>query len=267
MNTVRSKDGTTIAFDRSGSGPALILVAGAMSTRRSAADVASRLASSFTVYGYDRRGRGDSGDTMPYAVEREIEDLAALIAEAGGSAFVMGKSSGAILALDAAAHGLAITKLAVYEPPLIVDKDGPLLPAGFADHLAQLASSGHGGDAVQAFMTTALGMPAEVVSAMRQSSDWAGLEALAPTLAYDMTISDPVETGSREPLARWASVMLPVLVMDGGASPAWMRNGARALAETLPNSTHLTLENQTHAADPAMLAGALEEFFSGVRVA
>ena len=267
MNTVRSKDGTTIAFDRSGSGPALILVAGAMSTRRSAADVASRLASSFTVYGYDRRGRGDSGDTMPYAVEREIEDLAALIAEAGGSAFVMGKSSGAILALDAAAHGLAITKLAVYEPPLIVDKDGPLLPAGFADHLAQLASSGHGGDAVQAFMTTALGMPAEVVSAMRQSPDWAGLEALATTLAYDMTISDPVETGSRQPLARWASVMLPVLVMDGGASPAWMRNGARALAETLPNSTHLTLEGQTHAADPAMLAAALEEFFSGVRVA
>jgi pimeloyl-ACP methyl ester carboxylesterase len=266
MNTVRSKDGTTIAFDRSGSGPALILVGGALSTRGNAADVASRLASRFTVYGYDRRGRGDSGDTLPYAVEREIEDLAALIAEAGGSAFVMGKSSGGILGLEAAAHGLAITTLAVYEPPLIVDMDGPLLPAGFADYLAKLASSGHPGDAVEAFMTTALGMPAEAVAGMRQAPGWAGLEAMAPTLAYDLIISGPVETGSREPLARWASVRVPVLVMDGGASPAWMRNGARALAGTLTNSTPVTLDGQTHAVDPAMLAGALEEFFGGVRV-
>ena len=127
MNTVRSQDGTTIAFDRSGSGPALILVGGAMSDRGSAAGVATRLAPSFTVYSYDRRGRGDSGDTPPYSVEREIEDLAALIAEAGGSACVMGKSSGGILALEAATHGLAITRLAVYEPPLIIERDGPRL--------------------------------------------------------------------------------------------------------------------------------------------
>jgi pimeloyl-ACP methyl ester carboxylesterase len=116
-------------------------------------------------------------------------------------------------------------------------------------------------------MTTALGMPAEAVAGMRHAPHWAGLEAVAPTLAYDMIIGDPVETGDREPLARWASVKQPVLVMDGGASPAWMRNGARALAETLPNSTHVTLEGQTHAADPAMLAAALGEFFAGVRVA
>ena len=140
MNTVRSKDGTTIAFDRSGSGPALILIGGAMSNRGGSASVAAILAPRFTVYSYDRRGRGDSGNTLPYAVDREIEDLAALIADAGGSAFVMGGSSGGILTLEAAAHGLDITKLAVYEPPLIVDKDGPLLPARFADHLAELAA-------------------------------------------------------------------------------------------------------------------------------
>jgi pimeloyl-ACP methyl ester carboxylesterase len=266
MNTVRSNDGTTIAFDRSGSGPAVILIGGALSTRGSAAAVASRLASSFAVYVYDRRGRGDSGNTLPYSVEREIEDLGALIANAGGSAFVMGGSSGAILALEAAARGLAITRLAVYEPPLIIDEAGPLLPDGFAQQLAQLASSGHGGDAVAAFMTTALGIPAEAVAGMRQAHHWAGLEELAHTLAYDLIISGPVETGHREPLARWSSVKMPVLAMDGGASPAWMRNGVRALAETLPDSTHLTLEGQTHAADPAMLSSVLEEFFAGFRV-
>jgi pimeloyl-ACP methyl ester carboxylesterase len=267
MNTVRSRDGTTIAFERSGSGPALILIGGAMSNRGGSAAVASILAPRFTVYSYDRRGRGDSGNTLPYSVDREIEDLATLIADAGGSAFVMGGSSGGILTLEAAAHGLDITKLAVYEPPLIVDLDGPLLPADFADHLAELAASGRRGDAVQAFMTTALGMPPEAVAGMRQAPFWAGLEAVAHTLAYDMTIGAPVETGSREPLSRWASIKTPALVMDGGASPAWMHNGIGALAETLPNATHRTLEGQAHSADPAMLAASLEEFFSGVRVA
>ena len=267
MNTVRSKDGTTIAFDRSGSGPALILIGGAMSNRGGSASVAAILAPRLTVYSYDRRGRGDSGNTLPYAVDREIEDLAALIADAGGSAFVMGGSSGGILTLEAAAHGLDITKLAVYEPPLIVDKDGPLLPARFADHLAELAASGRRGDAVQAFMTTALGMPPEAVAGMRQAPFWAGLEAVAHTLAYDLSVSAPVQTGSRASLSRWASIGAPALVMDGGASPAWMHNGIRALAETLPNPTHRTLEGQTHSADPAMLAAALEEFFLGVRVA
>lgn len=267
MNTVRSKDGTTVAFDRSGSGPALILIGGAMSDRTGSTAVASLMAPHFTIYGYDRRGRGASGNTLPYTVEREIEDLAALIAEAGGSAFVMGKSSGAVLALDAAAYGLPITSLAVYEPPLIVDADGPLLPADFADQLARLAASERPGDAVEAFMTTALGMPAEAVAGMRQAPMWAGLEALAPTLAYDMTIAGPVETGSRTPLARWSSIKVPALVADGGASPAWMRNGNRALADTLPNATYRTLEGQTHAVDPKLLAAALEEFFGGVKVA
>ena len=265
MNTVRSQDGTTIAFDRSGSGPALILIGGAMSHRGSAATVASLLAPSFSVICYDRRGRGDSGNTLPYSVDREIEDLAALIVEAGASAYVMGGSSGGILALDGAAHGLAITKLAVYEPPLIVDKGGPLLPVGFADHLAERASSGHGGDAVEAFMTRALGMPVDAVAGMRQAPFWSGLEALAPTLAYDLILSGPTQTGSSAPLSKWASMKTPTLVMGGGASPEWMQNGVRALAGTLPNATHRILEGQTHAADPKLLADALQEFFAGAR--
>ncbi len=267
MNSVRSKDGTSVAFDRSGSGPALILIGGAMSDRTTSAAVASLLALHFTVYSYDRRGRGDSGNTLPYAVEREIDDLAALIAEAGGSAFVMGGSSGGVLALDGAARGLPITSLAVYEPPLIVDKDGPLIPDGFAARLAELAASGRPGDAVEAFMTTALGIPAAAVAGMRSAPMWPGLEAIAPTLSYDMVICGPVETGSPMPLSRWASIRIPVLVMAGGASPAWMQNGVKALAGTLPNATYRRLEGQTHSADPQMLAAALEEFFAGARIA
>ena len=267
MNTVRSKDGTAIAFDRSGSGPALILVGGAMSDRTTSAAVGSLLAPHFTVISYDRRGRGGSGDTLPYSVDREIDDLAALIAEGGGSAFVMGGSSGGILALEGAAHGLAIAKLAVYEPPLIVDEDGPRLPSGFAGHLADLASSGRRGDAVEAFMTQALGMPAEAVAGMRGAPYWAGREAKAHTLAYDLIISGPVQAGNREPLSRWASVAAPTLVMDGGASPDWMHAGVRALANVLPNATHRTLAGQTHSADPAILAAALDDYFAEVRVA
>ena len=267
MNTVRSRDGTAVAFDRSGSGPAIILVGGAMSDRTTSASVASLLAPRFTVFSYDRRGRGDSGNTLPYAVEREIEDLAAIVGEAGGSTFAMGGSSGAVLVLEAAARGLFIAKLAVYEPPLIVDKDGPLLPAGLSDHVAELAATGRRGDAVEAFMTQALGMPAEAVAPMRSAPRWAALEAMAPTLEYDLIITAPTLTGSPAPLARWATVAVPVLAMAGGASPAWMRNGVRTLAGLLPNATYRTFEGQTHAVDPQILAAALEEFFAGVRVA
>lgn len=266
MNIVRSKDGTSIAFDRSGIGPALILVGGAMSDRTGAATVSSLLASRFTVFAYDRRGRGDSGDTPPYAVEREVEDLDALIGEAGGSAFVMGGSSGAVLALDAAARGLAITELVLYEPPLIVDRGRLPLPAGLAAHLAELVSDGRRGDAVAAFMSEALSMPHEVVAQMRSAPYWAGLEKVAHTLPYDLIITGPIQTGSPAPLARWSSITAPALVMDGGESPAWMHTGVRALAEILPNATHRTLEGQTHAADPKVLAAAMEDFLARTRV-
>src|SRR5947199_6861992 len=135
MRTVISKDGTALAFDQSGQGPALILVAGATATRLAEAALSAHLAPHFTVFAYDRRGRGDSGDTAPYAVEREVEDLEALIREAGGSAFVFAISSGAALALEAAASRLNVKKLALYEPPFMVGNAAHVPPV---DHQPQL---------------------------------------------------------------------------------------------------------------------------------
>src|SRR6266705_106619 len=165
MRTVISKDGTAIAFDQSGIGPALILVAGATATRVAEAALSAHLALHFTVFAYDRRGRGDSGDTAPYAVEREVEDIEALINEAGGSAFVFGHSSGAILALEAARllPLTRLTKLAVYEPPLMTDESHPRLPEDYVTHLNELIAAGQRGEAVVYFMTVAIGMPAEAV--------------------------------------------------------------------------------------------------------
>ena len=161
MRKVISKDGTPIAFDQSGQGPALILVAGATATRLAEASLAAVLAPHFTVFAYDRRGRGESGDTVPYAVEREVEDIDALINEAGGSAFVFGHSSGAVLALEAARLlPTKITRLALYEPPFIIDDSRPPAPRNYAAHLRELVSSGRRGEAVEYFMRE-VGAPAK----------------------------------------------------------------------------------------------------------
>src|SRR6478752_4591282 len=173
-DTVPSGDGTTIAYDRSGDGPPLILVSGAMGTRAHAADLAVQLATTFTVFAYDRRGRGDSGDTQPYAVEREIEDLHAVIGAAGGSAFIYGHSSGAVLSLRAAAAGLAIPKLALHEPPVIVDDSRPPVADDLVDNLDALIAAGKPDDAVAYFLTDSVGMPAQAIPAMRQNPSWAG---------------------------------------------------------------------------------------------
>lgn len=260
MRKVTSKDGTPIAFDRSGEGAAIILVGGAFQHRLidpRTAQLAALLAPHFTVFHYDRRGRGDSGDTAPYAVEREVEDLEALIKEAGGSAFVYGMSSGAALALEAAARGLAITKLALYEPPFMVDDSRPR-PPNLATQYTELTSSGRHGDAVELFMTKAVGMPVEAVAQMRNTPMWPALEAVAHTLAYDATI---MGDGSL-PTERAASVTVPTLVMDGGASPAWMRTAVQALTDALPNAQRRSLEGQTHDVAPEALAPVLEEFFA-----
>src|SRR2546421_1143459 len=187
MRTVISKDGTAIAFDQSGHGPALILVAAATATRLAEAALAATLAPHFTMFAYDRRGRGDSGDTAPYAVEREVEDLDALIVEAGGLASVFGTSSGAILALEAAAHGLAITKLALWEPPFSVDDDGPQRHKEYATRLAELLAAGRRGDAVALFMKQ-VGLPPEFVAQARNAPWWSATEDLAHTLAYDAAV-------------------------------------------------------------------------------
>jgi pimeloyl-ACP methyl ester carboxylesterase len=261
----RSKDGTAIAYDRAGQGPAIIAVDGAISHRainQAAAGITSLLAPRFTVFTYDRRGRGESGDTAPYAVEREVEDLAALILEAGGSAFVVGGSSGAVLALEAAAQGLPITKLALFEPPFVVDDTRPAMPKDYVKQLNQFLAAGRPGDAVELFMTKAVGIPAEIAAGMRNAPIWPAMESVARTLPYDGAVMGDTVLGRPLANTRWAAVAVPTLVMDGGASPAWLRNAARALVELLPNAERRTLEGQTHEVDPKVLAPVLEEFFA-----
>jgi pimeloyl-ACP methyl ester carboxylesterase len=265
MNKVVSKDVTEIAYEKTGHGFPLILVGGALSDRSAAVPLATLLAPHFLVLAYDRRGRGDSGDTAPYAVQREVEDIQAIIAEAGGSAFVFGHSSGSVLALEAAARGLAISKLAMYEPPFMINKSSPPLPKDYGEHLRELLTSGRRGDAVEYFMTTAVGVPREAVAQMRQSPTWTKLENVAHTIVYDQTIMENSTTGTSLPAARWSTATMPVLVFNGGASPARMRNAVQALVEILPSAKRLSLEGQTHRIDPAILAPVLIEFFDGLR--
>jgi pimeloyl-ACP methyl ester carboxylesterase len=260
MNQVISKDGTIIAFDRSGQGPAVILVGGAFQYRAidpPTVQLAALLAQYFTVFHYDRRGRGDSSDTQPYAIKREIEDLEALIIEAGGSAFVFGMSSGGVLALDAAAGGLAIKKLALYELPFNAgDANARQASEKYTRQLTALLAQGRRGDAVALAMTT-WGAEASAIAGMRQTPIWPLFESVAPTLAYDDTI---MGNGS-VPTEQLASITIPTLVMDGGASPAFMHNAAQAVVHAIPNAQHRTLEGQRHDVAPEVLAPILEQFF------
>ena len=262
MKKVLSKDGTPIAFDRSGQGPALILVDGALCYRASgpAGPLAALLAPHFTVFTYDRRGRGDSGNAAPYAVEREIEDIEALINEAGGSAFVYGISSGAALALEASNHGLAIRKLALYEIPFIVDDARTPIPNDFRPRLDNLISADCRGDAVKLFMRL-VGVPGIFIALMRFMPAWRKLKAVAHTLQYDITLVHDNQKGKALPANRWTSVTAPTLVIEGGKSPVWMRNAMQALACVLPNAKLRTLEGQTHMVNPKALAPVLAEFF------
>ena len=264
MKKVLSNDGTPIAFDRAGKGPAIILVDGALCYRASGpmGPLAALLAEKFTVFTYDRRGRGDSGNTAPYAVEREVEDIEALISEAGGSAFVYGISSGAALALEAANHGLAIKKLALYEAPFIVDDSRPPIPNDYLERLNDLVSADRRGDAVKLFMKL-VGVPAIFVVMMRVMPAWSKLKGVAHTLPYDITIVQDNQRGQPLPAGRWASVTTPTLVVDGGKSPAWMRHAMQALATVLPNAKLRTLEGQTHMVKPNALAPVLLDFFAG----
>src|SRR5215211_6226141 len=258
MNRVQSKDGTSIAFDRSGEGQAIVMVGGGSVDRMANAPLAALLTKHFTIFNYDRRGRGDSGDTAPYAVEREIEDIDALINEAGGSASVYGTSSGAALALEAAANGLAITKLALWEPPFILDDSRPRPPADTARIYTELVSTGRRGDAVEFFMRQVVGLPAEFVAEARKAPWWPAQEALAHTLAYDATIMGDYSL----PTERVTSVTIPTLVLDGGASFEWMGETAQAIVDLLPNGQRRTLEGQRHDVAAEVLAPVLEEFFA-----
>ncbi|MFI0542302.1 pimeloyl-ACP methyl ester carboxylesterase [Streptomyces canus] len=253
-----SRDGTPIAYARTGQGPAVILVSGAMSTGGTVAPLAVPLSERFDVLVYDRRGRGASGDTAPYAVAREVEDLAALIETAGGEASLCGISSGGALVLEAAASGLPVRRAAVYETPYADFLEGGAEQnAEYTEQLTAALDEGRRGDAVELFLRLT-GMGEQTIQGARQSPMWSGMEAVAPTLAYD----NAVMAGGLVPRDRLASVTVPVLAVAGGASPAWMREGTRAVAEAVPEGSYRVLEGQTHMVDPTALAPVLAEFLA-----
>jgi pimeloyl-ACP methyl ester carboxylesterase len=256
METVSSRDGTTIAFDRYGDGPPVVLIAGAFQHRwidPQTARVGELLAlAGLSALHYDRRGRGDSGDTAPYAVERELEDIDALIAAAGGSASLYGMSSGAALALRAAATGRPVEKVAVYEPPF---RGGGSGDRGAAAVMAA-AREGRREEAVSGFMRLT-GMPDAVIDQVRQGPGWPRLVAVAPTLAYDLTL---LGDGS-VPDEVLAGVKVPVLAIGGGAGPTWTAEAVSAVAQGVADGRRLTLDGQTHMVDPEVLAPALIDFF------
>jgi len=260
METVKSKDGTLIAYDRVGDGPTVIIVDGALSTRGGKADLARLLAERFTVFSYDRRGRGDSGDTQPYAVDSEIEDIDALIDAAGGSAFLYGHSSGGCLAMDAAVElGGKVGKLAMYEAPY---NDDPVAQKAWSEYLTsltELLASGRRGDAVALFMAL-VGTPAAQIEGMRQAPFWAGMEAIAPTLAYDHT--GIMGKHGSIPTERAARVQVPTLVMSGTAGLPFMLVTARTLSRTIPRAELRTLDGQAHDVHADVLAPVLMEFFA-----
>jgi pimeloyl-ACP methyl ester carboxylesterase len=263
MPIVTSADGTPIAYDRIGDGPPLILVDGALCYRGSGPNgaLATELADRFTVVTYDRRGRGESGDNVPYAVEREVDDLDALIAEVGGSASVYGISSGAALALEAANRGSSIDRLALYEVPFVVDHSRAPIPAGYVTELGRLVAEDRRGDAVRYFMRRGVGLPAPVVAMMRFMPAWSTLKRLAHTLPYDTALTAELQHGRPLPADRWSSISAPTTVICGGKSPAWMRSAMRELAAVVPGAQHRTLEGQTHVVKPRALAPMLTETF------
>lgn len=261
MSTVTSRDGTAIAYETLGSGPPLILVDGAMCHRKMGPlpQVARELASDFTVILYDRRGRGQSGNTLPWSVECEIDDIAALIGVAGGPVRLAGISSGAVLALDAAAHGLNVSRVAVYEPPFIVDRSRTPVGDDFIPELKDLMSEGRRDEVVKRFMRI-VGVPGVFIWLMRVLPNWSQLRAVAHTVPYDMSIMRGTQSGAPLPAQRWRDLRSPLLVLDGGKSPTWMRNGCRALAGLVPQSSYGTLPGQTHMVKAKVLAPALIDF-------
>ncbi|MFG2884397.1 alpha/beta fold hydrolase [Streptomyces sp. NPDC048297] len=254
-----SRDGTSLAYEVVGQGPTVILVSGAMSTGGTLAPLAQRLAGRCTAVVYDRRGRGGSGDTAPYAVEREVEDLAALLDAVGGEASLFGVSSGGALVLEAVASGLPVRQAAVYEAPFAdFLRGGAEQNAAYTANLREALGEGRRGDAVALFLRLT-GLAEEMIERARQSPMWAGMEAVAPSLAYD----NAVMGDGLLPRERLAAVCVPLLSVAGGASPAWMREAALAVAETVPRGTYLELAGQTHMVEPGVLGPVLADFLTG----
>jgi pimeloyl-ACP methyl ester carboxylesterase len=258
--SVVSRDGTRITYDRVGSGPPLILVSGALGLRKSSfvQPWVKALAQHFTVYNYDRRGRGDSGDAKSYTVQQEIEDLAAMSQAAGGAPFVWGISSGAALALEAAAAGVPMAKLAAYEPPYMVGDVDRRPDADYEERMKALVAGGRRDEAVKYFMRT-VGVPGLVVAIMRLFPFWKDMRAAAHTLPYDAAVMG----GFRLPTERLARIHTSTVVMSGENSPPALRTGAEATARAVPGAQLRVLAKQNHGVKAAALAPALRETFLG----
>ncbi|MEU6283656.1 alpha/beta hydrolase [Streptomyces sp. NPDC047028] len=258
-NMTTSRDGTSLAYEMRGRGPTVILVSGAMSTGATMAPLAERLADRCTAVVYDRRGRGESGDTTPYEVAREVEDLAALVEAVGGEAALFGVSSGGALVLHAAASGLPVRRAAVYEVPFADTlAGGAEQQAAYTENLDRALADGRRGDAVELFLRLT-GLGEQMIQGARQSPMWAGMEAVAPSLAYD----NAVMGDGLLPRDLLAAIPVPVLAVAGGASPEWMRTAGRAVAETVPQGTYRVLEGQTHMVEPGVLGPVLADFVIG----
>jgi Alpha/beta hydrolase family len=257
MEKITSADGTAIAYDRLGAGPAVVLVCGGSVDRMSNAPLAALLAQDYTVYNYDRRGRGDSGDGAEYAIEREFEDLDAIFAAAGGSAHLYGTSSGAALALLATAAGRPVNRLALWEPPYILEGTRNRPPADTASIYRAFVAEGRRDKAAEYFMAEVVGLPAEFVAMAKESPWWPAQQAIAHTLAYDATVMGDYSL----PTDAIAKVTVPTRVLSGGASEDWMIKGNEAVVAALPNGSHRVLPGQQHNVDAAVLAPALKEFF------
>jgi pimeloyl-ACP methyl ester carboxylesterase len=263
--TVTSADGTTIAYTAWGAGDPIVIIDGATAFRATNPlnrQTAELLADEFLVINYDRRGRGESGDTLPYGVEREFEDLEAIIEQAGHGrpATVFGWSSGGNLALNAADHGVPVARVAVFEPNAAVDDARPPLPADYVERLDAAVAAGRPGDAVALFMTAAVMLPEEAVAGMREQDFWAGLEAVAPTIAYDgRQVGDALSGKPLRP-ELWKHIDVPVLVMHGIDTWPALAAGSRAVAAHLPAATLAPVPGEEHSTTAAVLAAALRAF-------
>ncbi|SHN11173.1 alpha/beta fold hydrolase [Mucilaginibacter sp. OK098] len=259
MNTVISKDGTKIAYNQNGSGPVIILVDGAFCSKDFGpmTGIVPLLSKNFTVISYDRRARGESGDTKPYAVEREIEDINALINVSGGSASLFGISSGAILCIKAVAYGLNIHKLAILEPPFVGNKDNKR-PADAVQQLNQMIAVGEQGSAVKFYLRKVIGLPAIIVFILRLTPNWPKMKAIANSLPYDAAVCGDFNM----PKEQVSCITIPTIAIDSKQSPTFLRDAVQGVASALTNGKRVSLKGKPHDVPPKILVPALTDFYN-----
>jgi surfactin synthase thioesterase subunit len=258
MTITVSMDGTKIEYDRSGSGPAVVLIGSGPTDRTANAELAGLLSPSCTVLNYDRRGRGGSGDTAPYSVDRELEDLAAVVAAAGDDVSLFGTSGGAMLAFKAVANGLDVRRIAAWEPPYVLPGTRPPVPADYADQQAALAAAGDQSGMAELFLGQAVGLPPEFLKSLMDGPYWGFLAAAAsPALMYDAHLAGDFSLDT----AQQAKVTCPLLILDGNTT-GWLTQTANAVADASPDAIRQTLHGQQHNVESAALVDPLVKFFT-----